>query len=288
MGGKHDRPRTPPPRGRPPEPRRRRGPRSRAAPRRGSPRAAAPGRRRGGRRACRRTELIALPSASIPVVNPAIANEPVTSRTNRTTARPLMANGSRVIVTAAISTATLGARRMRAYRPIVRGWQSGPPSRLPGLAAVWLAEPVLAPRPRCPPPRRAGWPSRPRDLRTGGPPANPTDGTCGACSSVSACCRSTSSTCSSERTTCRPSAGSARIRVTCSTAPRNEPPRRLFEYWGHEASLLPVELHPLLRWRMERAAGDARGGMRRIQRDRPEPARSRPRTGRRARARVGL
>ena len=47
-------------------------------------------------------------------------------------------------------------------------------------------------------------------------------------------------------------------------------PRRLFEYWGHEASLIPVDLHPLLRWRMERAAGDAWGGMRRIQRDRPE------------------
>jgi uncharacterized protein YcaQ len=29
--------------------------------------------------------------------------------------------------------------------------------------------------------------------------------------------------------------------------------RSLFEYWGHEASFLPVELFPLFRWRMDRA-----------------------------------
>src|SRR6185503_933034 len=47
-------------------------------------------------------------------------------------------------------------------------------------------------------------------------------------------------------------------------------PRKLFEYWGHEASLLPVTTQPLLRWRMERAGDDAWGGVRRIQQERPE------------------
>lgn len=43
--------------------------------------------------------------------------------------------------------------------------------------------------------------------------------------------------------------------------------RVLFEYWAHEASLLPVELQPQLRWRMERA--HSWDGVRRVAHDNP-------------------
>ncbi|MHB8695312.1 MAG: winged helix-turn-helix domain-containing protein [Solirubrobacteraceae bacterium] len=47
-------------------------------------------------------------------------------------------------------------------------------------------------------------------------------------------------------------------------------PRRFFEYWGHEASLLPAELHPLLRWRMAGVDDYAWGSIAGVGRDRPE------------------
>lgn len=47
--------------------------------------------------------------------------------------------------------------------------------------------------------------------------------------------------------------------------------RTLFEYWGHEASLLPLAQQPLLRWRMARAASgiDVWGGLSRLAAERP-------------------
>jgi uncharacterized protein YcaQ len=50
------------------------------------------------------------------------------------------------------------------------------------------------------------------------------------------------------------------------------PRRELFEYWGHEASLLPLSSQPLLRWRMRRAAEqyDTWGGPARLAKERPE------------------
>ncbi|MFC7550801.1 winged helix-turn-helix domain-containing protein [Plantactinospora sp. GCM10030261] len=47
-------------------------------------------------------------------------------------------------------------------------------------------------------------------------------------------------------------------------------PRDLFEYWAHEASLVPVELHPALRWRMAKARTHAWGWMRTIAVEQPD------------------
>jgi uncharacterized protein YcaQ len=44
----------------------------------------------------------------------------------------------------------------------------------------------------------------------------------------------------------------------------------MFEYWAHEASLVRVDLHPALRFRMARAHQHAWGGMRRLARERPD------------------
>jgi uncharacterized protein YcaQ len=48
--------------------------------------------------------------------------------------------------------------------------------------------------------------------------------------------------------------------------------RQFFEYWGHEACLLPLEVFPLLRWRMERARNfiGTWGGIARFAKSKPD------------------
>lgn len=51
---------------------------------------------------------------------------------------------------------------------------------------------------------------------------------------------------------------------------RDKAPRRVLEYWAHEASLVPVAQWPNFRFRMDRAHSEAWGGMQRVARDHPE------------------
>lgn len=51
---------------------------------------------------------------------------------------------------------------------------------------------------------------------------------------------------------------------------RDRAPRRLVEYWAHEASLIPPQTWPLLDFRMQRALSDSWGGMQRVARQHPE------------------
>ncbi|MFW6599419.1 winged helix-turn-helix domain-containing protein [Propionibacteriaceae bacterium Y2011] len=47
-------------------------------------------------------------------------------------------------------------------------------------------------------------------------------------------------------------------------------PRRLFEYWGHAASMIDSRLQPQLRWRMAQAEREAWGGIVRLRQEQPE------------------
>ena len=51
---------------------------------------------------------------------------------------------------------------------------------------------------------------------------------------------------------------------------RDVGPRRLVEYWAHEASLIPPQTWALLNFRMKRALAESWGGMQRVAREHPE------------------
>ncbi len=51
---------------------------------------------------------------------------------------------------------------------------------------------------------------------------------------------------------------------------RDVAPRRLVEYWAHEASLVPPSTWALLNFRMKRALAESWGGMQRVAREHPE------------------
>jgi len=50
----------------------------------------------------------------------------------------------------------------------------------------------------------------------------------------------------------------------------HRPPRRLFEYWGHAASLIDVSLEPMLRFRMQAGYRDVWAGVEQVARENPD------------------
>jgi hypothetical protein len=60
--------------------------------------------------------------------------------------------------------------------------------------------------------------------------------------------------------------------VSALDAMSQKAPRALFEYWGHEASLIPLDYHGLFRWRMDdaRAGSGAWASAARLARERPD------------------
>jgi uncharacterized protein len=52
--------------------------------------------------------------------------------------------------------------------------------------------------------------------------------------------------------------------------PRSRLPRELFEYWAHQASLIPIGYQPLLRWRMARAEQESWNFVARVAQEQPQ------------------
>ena len=80
-----------------------------------------------------------------------------------------------------------------------------------------------------------------------------TGGISSGCWRGSACSRSIPSASWCGPTICRCYARLGPYPPLAARRCRRDGKRLLFEYWAHEASLLPVESYPLLRWRMARA-----------------------------------